>query len=220
MINVILVAAGRGKRMQSEIPKQFITINGIQIIEHCLCAFINSSIEANYFIVLHKDYFHFGEEIIARYPNEKIALVEGGEDRYNSVKNAIHKIKNEQDIVLIHDAVRPFVSKEIILNAIKHCKINGNAIPVIPVKDSLRKIASNGFSIAVPRKDFFAVQTPQAFKFNLIKALYQKDFNPTITDDASLLEEANEKIFLFDGDERNFKITHPIDLEIAKYLMQ
>jgi 2-C-methyl-D-erythritol 4-phosphate cytidylyltransferase len=145
-------------------------------------------------------------------------LALGGETRFHSVKNGL-KLIPDDGIVFIHDAVRPLVSVETITNCYQTALNKGNAIPVIAVAESIRKVKGNN-NKAVDRSRYFLVQTPQTFQTNLIKKAYRQEYSPFFTDDASVLEAAGEKINLVDGNRENIKITFPEDLTQVELFLQ
>jgi 2-C-methyl-D-erythritol 4-phosphate cytidylyltransferase len=210
---VIITAGGIGNRMKSDIPKQFIELHGKTILEHTLLSFFKFDSKIQLILTLPKDWISFWNEICEKnnflIPHE---IVSGGKERYHSIKNAL-KIA-QGDFIAIHDGVRPLVSMETIKNAFETAELKGNAIPVIPLKESIRFI-ENEDSKALNRSNYFIVQTPQVFEKNLINTAYKNEFHDKITDDASLVEEMGVKIHVFLGNEENIKITSPIDLKIA-----
>jgi 2-C-methyl-D-erythritol 4-phosphate cytidylyltransferase len=145
----------------------------------------------------------------------KIAF--GGETRFDSVKNGLEQISSE-GIVFIHDGVRPLVSEKTIENCFETALEKGNALPVIPVSESIRMVEASG-NCSVDRSKYFLVQTPQTFKVQLIKKAYQQANSNTFTDDASVLESFGEAIYLVDGNRENIKITFPEDLVYAEIFL-
>lgn len=215
----LIVAGGSGNRMKSEIPKQFIEIAGKPILMHTLLNFKNFSPEINMVLVLPKNQLSEWDLLCQKFSFDlKYELAIGGETRFQSVKNGLDKI-NENGIVFIHDGVRPFVSQQTILNCYQMAKEKGNALPVIPVTDSLR-FANNKENKTVKREHFSRVQTPQTFQIQKIKTAYKNASSNHFTDDASVLEETGEKINLVEGNRENIKITYPEDLLIAEIFIQ
>lgn len=219
MISVILVAAGKGKRMNSATPKQFISIHGKNLLMYSLEKFLDLNEEIEIILVLNKDYFEYGHQIIAAYPETAIRLVEGGTERFHSVKNALNTITPNSELVLIHDGVRPFTNSQMIANCISTCREKGNAIPCVPLKDSIRLIHDNNNSEAVDRNIYRAIQTPQCFLTDIIVSSYAIPYHESYTDDASVVEANGIKIVLSEGDTSNVKITTPEDLLIANALL-
>lgn len=214
--NVIIVAGGTGTRMQSTIPKQFIEIKGKPILIHTIEKFIEFDEFINIVVCVHHDYLTDANFMLAEYfPDKNIHTVVGGETRFHSVKNGLNVIANKNDIVGIHDAARPFVSIETIKRCFETAAIQGNAIPVSPVNESLRMV-SNGINKAVSREDYKIIQTPQCFVVSKIKEAFSQEYSPFFTDDATVLEGMDERIYLVEGNPENIKITNPYDLKFAE----
>jgi 2-C-methyl-D-erythritol 4-phosphate cytidylyltransferase len=216
--SVIIVAGGAGKRMGGDIPKQFIEIGGKPVLMHTILRFFD--FDSNIFIVLVLP-FHQIETWNLLCSQHRFMLphqiVAGGDERYNSVKNGLEKISDNQ-LVAIHDGVRPLVSRETISKSYQLAEIYGSAVPSVPVKESLREVLE-GKNRPVDRRNFYLIQTPQTFKSSLIKQAYQKPYNPLFTDDASVFEAAGNEVHLFEGNIENIKITTPTDLKIAAILL-
>ncbi len=214
--NVIIVAGGTGTRMQFNVPKQFIEIKGKPILIHTIEKFFEFDEFINVIVCVHPDYLTSSNFMLAEYfPDKNIHTVYGGETRFHSVKNGLHVITNKNDIVGIHDAARPFVSIETIKRCFETAAKHGNAIPVLPVNESLRMV-SNGINKAVRRDDYKVVQTPQCFIVSKIKEAFDQEYSPFFTDDATVLEGMDERIHLVEGNQENIKITNPYDLKFAE----
>jgi len=211
----IIVAGGNGSRMNTDVPKQFIEVAGLPVIMHTISTFVCFSNQIEFIIVLPESLFGHWKALCTKYNFEvKHSLVQGGETRFHSVKNGLAHIHDE-GIVFIHDAVRPLVSLSTIENCYNTALQKGNALPVIPVNDSIREV-KNDANKAVDRSRFFLVQTPQTFQTNLIKKAFQSATHELFTDDASVLEQSGETINLVEGNRENIKITTPSDLLIAE----
>ncbi|CAN5277927.1 2-C-methyl-D-erythritol 4-phosphate cytidylyltransferase [soil metagenome] len=217
---VIIVAAGRGSRMQSPIPKQFLRLAGRPLLLHSISAFAEFDRNISVILVLPADQFSQWEKIRKEFilPVE-VTITEGGETRFESVKNGLALIPDEEAIVAVHDAVRPLVLKSTILNAFKSAERYGNGVPAIPLNDSIRQIVSTR-SVAVDRSKFCLIQTPQCFSVSLLKRAYSENYKYTFTDDASVVEALGEHIYLVDGNADNFKLTTPTDLIVAEALLK
>jgi len=213
---VIITGGGTGSRMGRDIPKQFLCLNGIPVIMHTINKF--ATFTKTIIVTLPEQYFDYWEEMQHKYSfHIPHTVVAGGETRFYSVKNALEYLQNS-GLVAIHDAVRPFVSPNLIKFCFDHAEKYGNAVAAIPLKNSLR-MGSHSKNKGVERSDFFAVQTPQVFDCDIIKKSYAQAFNPKFTDDASVVEAFGYDINLVDGEELNFKITTPTDLMIAENLI-
>ncbi len=214
--NVIIVAGGTGTRMHSTVPKQFIEIKGKPVIIHTIEKFLEFDEHIHIIVSVHPEYMTDANFMLAEYfPEKNIHTVPGGETRFHSVKNGLHAISNKNDIVGIHDAARPFVSLETIKRCFETAALKGNAIPVSPVNESLRMI-TNGINKAVSREDYKIVQTPQCFVVSKIKEAFDQEYSPFFTDDATVLEGMDERIYLVEGNPENIKITNPYDLKFAE----
>lgn len=204
--------------MNSPVPKQFLKLNGKPVVMHTISRFSDSEIRPDIILVLQKEQHEIWKQLCLEHnftvPHQ---LAEAGETRYHSVKNGLNWVK-EDGIVGVHDAVRPLVHAKTIVTAFKSAEMYGNAIPAVPLSDSIRQIDSTK-SIAVDRTKYCTVQTPQCFQAAILKKAYTKDYKPTFTDDASVVESLGEKIHLVDGSPDNIKITSPMDLTIAEALL-
>jgi 2-C-methyl-D-erythritol 4-phosphate cytidylyltransferase len=217
----IIVAGGKGERMGQQVPKQFLELAGKPILMHTIEKFYNTSPELNIILALPENQFDYWEELCYKYGFTKIPhqIVAGGKTRFDSVKNAL-KLVTESGIVAIHDGVRPLVSAQTITNCIVAAQINGNAIPVVDVVDSLRFVSKQeNTNKAVTRSCYKSVQTPQCFKTEIIIKAYEQDFDESFTDDASVVEKLGYQINLVEGNIENIKITSPIDIALAEPLL-
>jgi 2-C-methyl-D-erythritol 4-phosphate cytidylyltransferase len=218
---VIITAGGSGKRMGNDIPKQFLLLNNKPILQYSIEAFYNYDPTIQIILTLPKEWIPFWKDLSLK--NQFLLnyeIVEGGKERFYSIKNALKISKGE--LIAIHDGVRPLVSLKIIENTFQQAFELGSSIPVIQLTDSIRKLNSTSLSNkskSVLRKDFVLVQTPQTFKSNIIKHAYDQDFHEGITDDASLVEQLGHKIFMTEGEIYNIKITTPLDLKIASFFL-
>ncbi len=217
--HVIIVAGGIGKRMHSEIPKQFLNVAGKPILIHTFESFIKYSIDIQITLVLPEPYIDFWKSLCKRFnfeTNHKV--IEGGNTRFNSVQNGLIDIHNG-GLVAIHDGVRPLVTKETLNRVFKKAEETGNAIPVVKINESIRKI-SNDNSFFVNRREYRLIQTPQCFHSELIKKAYQQDYKEEFTDDATVVEAMGIKINLVEGNMENIKITRPGDIKIAEAFLK
>ncbi len=214
----IIVAGGSGKRMGSEIPKQFIEVAGKPILMHTIEAFYNTDSTIKFIVVLPEDQHAYWSQLIEKY-NFKIdhIIAKGGNERFFSVKNGLSHIKINS-LVAVHDGVRPLVSSATINDCFAMAERQGTSIPIVTTTESIRKV-NDGESIAVDRSKYFMVQTPQVFTSELIMKAYEQPFSPLFTDDASVVEQNGNKIHLVEGNPENIKITRPMDLKIAEVLL-
>lgn len=214
----VIVAGGKGLRMGSELPKQFLCIGGRPILMHTLEAFHRFDEAMQLILVLphdHQPLWHkLCEEHAFSLPH---LLADGGETRFHSVKNGLAQI-TEDGVVAIHDGVRPFVSKEVLERCFTAAVTRQAVLPVIPIVDTVRELTAEG-SLTVDRNAYKLVQTPQVFNVTLLKAAYEQPFTPFFTDDASVVEALGRQITLVEGNRENIKITTPFDLKIAEALL-
>lgn len=213
---VIIAAGGSGSRFNSNLPKQFVELEGVPMLIRTMEAFDQAIPNIRVILVLPAEHVHLWDELGKNY-NLEISheVVTGGETRFNSVKNGLDVIDDEEGFIAIHDGVRPLISKKLIRDAFKAAESNGNAIPVINVNDSLRKVDGD-LNMPVNRGDFRVVQTPQCFALSVIKKSFKQSYSPGFTDEASVVESSGEVIHLIQGEPINIKITTPADLLIAE----
>ncbi|WP_315081845.1 2-C-methyl-D-erythritol 4-phosphate cytidylyltransferase [uncultured Clostridium sp.] len=222
MVSAIVVAGGRGKRMGTVQSKQYLNLNGKPILYYTIKSFLDCKLVDNIILVVPSHEMDYCEKEILEKNSLKInKIVAGGNERYDSVYNGLIEAKGS-DIVLIHDGVRPFASKKLIENAIKCAEKYGAAAPGVMPKDTIKIIDSNRFSLETPnRSELVSVQTPQAFKYDLIYGCHKKIKNEdvNITDDTMVVEYFGNKVYIYEGEYTNIKITTPEDLIIGEYLV-
>ncbi len=226
---VIIVAGGHGSRMQSSLPKQFMLLAGKPLLMHTLNAFLLAGVEI--ILVLPKDHFSTWSDLCQQYNFQTpIQLVAGGETRYHSVKNGLVMVKetastdtpakdHQNTYVAVHDAARPFISPSGIQSAFDQAVQYGSFVPALPLTESLRHITDAG-NQAVDRANYRSIQTPQIFPTAALKTAYNKPYQPSFTDDASVYEAAGHTIHLGQGWQENIKITTPQDLAWAEYYLK
>jgi 2-C-methyl-D-erythritol 4-phosphate cytidylyltransferase len=214
----LIVAGGKGTRMQHATSKQFIEIKGLPVLMHTLLAFYRYSPDIPVVLVLPEDEIQTWGQLCEKYNFHKPLIVQpGGNTRFQSVKNGLRKIDGD-GLVAIHDGVRPMVSTAIIKASFEQSARHGAAIASVPLKESIRQIEA-GSSHALDRSHYHLIQTPQTFDVALIQASYQHPEYPHLTDDASVAENAGHPITLFEGSYENIKITTEEDLVIVEALM-
>ena len=214
----LIVAGGKGARMGSETPKQFLPLRQRPVLMRAMDAFYAYSPDIRVILVLHPAMREDWEELCEmhgfRWPH---TVVDGGLERFHSVKNGL-TVVDRGACVAIHDGARPLVSRRLIEEAFRLAEKNGSAVPVVPLNETIREI-KEGSSRLVDRSGLFSVQTPQAFRAELIKIAYEQAFRPEFTDDAAVLESTGHKVRFFPGDLRNIKITRQEDLVLAQSWM-
>jgi 2-C-methyl-D-erythritol 4-phosphate cytidylyltransferase len=214
----LIVAGGLGNRMKTETPKQFLLLNKRPVLMHTIQQFINYNSEIKIIVVLPLQQIERWKKLCIQFNFDiKHKIVSGGSERFSSVKNGLALIE-EDGIVFIHDGVRPLVSIETIQRCFNEAKEKGNAIPTMPLTESIRKVKGSE-SIAMDRSQYVSIQTPQVFRVLLLKKAYEQVFLSTFTDDASVLEGMGESINLVEGNIENIKITYPSDIKIAEAIL-
>ncbi len=215
---VIILAGGVGKRMNLDIPKQFIPIAGKPVIMHTIQRFRDYCPRLEIIVTLPNAHISLWKDLCNEFNFvTEHQIVRGGEERFYSVKNALARVPDDA-VVLIHDGVRPLVSDKTIDRVRQRVIEKGNAIPYLPSPESIRKVSANG-SKAVNRSEFVRIQTPQGFIAKDIKQAYNQDYSENFTDDASVFEAMGNSIEMVIGNNRNIKITQAIDLVIVESLM-
>ena len=217
---IIIVAGGKGLRMGSDIPKQFLPIGGKPVLMRTLERFREYSAELQIILVLPEAQQEFWHQLCKEYHFDvEYTLANGGQTRFHSVQNGLAKVPDDaQGVVGVHDGVRPFPSIEVIKNCYETARTKKAVIPVIPVVETVRHLEGEK-SVTVPRGDYRLVQTPQTFDIQLLKAANRQPYNDGFTDDASVVESYGYEITLVEGNRENIKITTPYDLKIAEVLI-
>lgn len=216
----IIVAGGSGKRFGSDMPKQFLPLEGKPVLMHTIEKFDQAG--ATIVVVLPAEH---QEMWMAMCKDSNFAvthtIVTGGNTRFESVKNGIAAIEGiaDGDLVAVHDGVRPLVSVELIDRCFATAQRTGSAIPVVNPSDSIRQVMEDGNSCQLLRSSLRTVQTPQTFKAELLRGAYDMEESPLFTDDASVVESAGNKVTLVEGEVSNIKITTPIDMVVAQALL-
>lgn len=217
---IIIVAGGKGLRMGSDIPKQFLPIGGKPVLMRTLERFREYSADLQIILVLPEAQQEYWHQLCEEYHfNVEYTLANGGQTRFHSVQNGLAKVPDDAiGVVGVHDGVRPFPSIEVIRNCYDTAREKKAVIPVIPVVETVRHLENEG-SRTVPRGDYRLVQTPQTFDIQLLKAANRQPYNDGFTDDASVVESFGYEITLVEGNRENIKITTPYDMKIAEVLI-
>ena len=214
----LIVAGGKGLRMGSELPKQFLPIGGKPVLMRTLEAFHRFDEKMQIILVLPREQQDFWRELCEEHGFDiKHLIADGGETRFHSVKNGLALV-NGIGVGGIHDGVRPFVSQEVIARCFREAVVRKAVIPVIDVVETVRHLTESG-SETVSRNDYKLVQTPQVFDADLLKRAYEQEFTPFFTDDASVVEAMGVPVYLVEGNRENIKITTPFDLKVASALL-
>lgn len=197
-------------------PKQFLPLKGKSILQHSIEAFHKVDPTFKYIVVLPEQHIEYWQNHceIKKF-SVAHTVIKGGHERFYSVKNALTSVP-DNSLVLIHDGVRPLVSKQTIKRVIEKTKMDGNAVPVLPIIESVRK-ALGVSSQSVDRNLLYTVQTPQGFTSEIIKKAYNQNYDSSFTDDASVVERIGIKINTVEGNRENIKITDAFDLKLAEF---
>ncbi len=223
---VVIVAGGKGLRMGGEIPKQFLPVGGEPVLMRTVKAFRRYSPGIGIVLVLPRRQQDYWQELCRKHSfGETCTVVDGGETRFHSVRNALAVIPDgAEGEVAVHDGVRPFPSAATIDRVFREARRTGAAVPVVQVVDTLRRVsaAAGGeeTSVTVARGEYRIVQTPQAFGIQVLKDAYRQEYTPFFTDDASVAEAAGHRIALVEGNRENIKITTPFDLDVAEAIVK
>lgn len=215
---VIIVAGGKGLRMGSDLPKQFLPVGGKPVLMHTLEVFRKYDAAIQLILVLPREQQDFWKQLCREHDFDvEHRVVGGGETRFHSVKNGLALVQ-APGLVGVHDGVRPFVSVEVIRRCYDLAEQHKAVIPVVDVVETLRHLTEVG-SETVSRNDYKLVQTPQVFDVELLKQAYEQEFTPFFTDDASVVEAMGVPVHLAAGNRENIKITTPFDLKVGSALL-
>ncbi len=223
----LILAGGEGKRFRDSLPKQFVEILGKTVLERSIIPFEETGFVDEIFVVVNPSYLSLGKKILGGKNFRKIrSIVEGGKTRQESVRRGLSCMEGKEGVVLIHDAVRPFISPEKIEAVIRELDRYNAVSLAFPVKETIGVVSGEMLLTDIPeRSKLFSLQTPQGFKLSLIREAHiralKEGFNKA-TDDCSLIRKyfPKEPVRLILGDERNIKITYPIDLKIAEVILR
>ncbi|MCX6168790.1 MAG: 2-C-methyl-D-erythritol 4-phosphate cytidylyltransferase [Ignavibacteriales bacterium] len=222
-IFTIIPSGGTGKRAETVLPKQYTRFNGKELIAYTLDVFQNCEMIDEIVISAQKDYFKLLNDIKEQYSFTKLSkIVEGGEERQNSVFNALKSLNaSDEDLIIVHDAVRPLLPKNVLINAIETAKKFGSAVVATKAKDTL--IKGNHFVLSfVDRKEFYYAQTPQIFSCKILSEAFMKASDDKFlgTDESMLVHRLGYKIKLVEGSSFNFKITNHDDIKLFQLISE
>lgn len=224
MNGVVIVAAGTGSRMNMGINKQFIKLEGKEIIAYTIEKFYsNSNIEDIVVVVKEDESEFFKKDILDKYNFKNIKIAYGGKERQDSVYNGLKLLDEKCDVVLIHDGARPFVSHKIIDKSIEEAKEHKAIVVGVPVKDTIKVIDNDKNIVDTPNRSvLWAVQTPQTFDYNILIDAYKDAFKNEFygTDDAMLVERIGYKVKMLEGSYNNIKITTQEDLNVGSQILR
>ncbi|MGA2780332.1 MAG: 2-C-methyl-D-erythritol 4-phosphate cytidylyltransferase [Smithella sp.] len=221
----IILAGGAGKRLKAHVAKQYLFLDHMPVLVHTLKVFQKSKVIDNIILALPPDdLVSVRQELIDKYGLTKVTtIVAGGKKRQDSVRNGLEAISGKCDVVVIHDAVRPFVTQKLIIQVVAAAKTTGAASAGVEAKDTIKETKKyNMVAATIPRQNLWMTQTPQAFKFELLKKAYMTAYDKKFygTDDASLVERIGKKVKMIEGSYENIKITTSEDLIMAEALMK
>lgn len=221
-VTAIIVAAGRGSRMNSEIPKQYMTIAGKTILDSTIYKFEKNNYVDEIILVVNKEELKYVTNNIACDYEKVVRVIGGGKTRTESVYEGIKMVTESCGILLVHDGVRPFISYKLINTCIENAFSYKACVPTIDIIDTIKTVEDGFVKNTLDRGSLKAVQTPQAFDYFLIRECYDMAINENgdvnFTDDASIVEYYGYKVKTINGLSRNIKITTPLDLKIAEIL--
>lgn len=214
----VIVAAGSGSRMGKEIPKQFLLLAGRPILYYTLDTFLSSYSDLHVLLVISPKFRLWTEAICKAFPDPgRITLVDGGNTRFQSVKNGLAQI-HDNAVVFVHDGVRCLITGQLIHHCFEQTILKGSAIPTVAATESIRIIDRNHHKI-VDRKKVRMVQTPQTFLSTILLNAYKTEEKEFFTDEASVVEHSGEKVHLIEGEYTNIKITRPQDMAVAEQIL-
>lgn len=214
----IIVAGGSGKRMGGPIPKQFMLVKGKPLLCWTIKAFHAFDPAMPIIVVLPEAQVAIWKALcIGHGFLVEHEVVAGGEERFHSTRNGLAVVKGD-GVVAVHDGVRPLVSKELIARCFAAAEEHGAAIPVVPITSSVRLVEGDS-SRAIDRTAMRAVQTPQCFQVALLRTAFAAPYDPAFTDEATLVERTGKKVHLVPGEEKNLKVTTPVDIRLAEILL-
>ncbi len=214
----IIVAGGTGQRMGTVVPKQFLAIEGKTILLHTIDQFVAAFSDINFVIVLPAGYIQEGKELIASSGLiQQFQFVAGGDTRFQSVKNGLAQVEQDS-IVFVHDAVRCLLTPALIQRCYQQAIEKGSAIPAVSSTDTIRVVEGASHHV-VDRENVMMIQTPQTFNATLLIKAFEQEYQSSFTDEANVVEASGTPVYLVDGEFENIKITRPLDLAIAEYIL-
>ena len=223
MVSAVIVAAGKGIRMNDTVQKQYLPLAGRPVLSYTLAVFDGCDLISKIFLVVPQKDFDYCRNNILPMLKKEINLVAGGKERQDSVYNGLIAVGENNGIVIIHDGVRPFANKEMIESCVRGAIKHGACIIGVPVQDTLKRISRSGdIEKTIERNNIWLAQTPQAFKYNIIKKAheYARIKGYAGTDDATLVEKTGNFVKIIKGSKNNIKITTREDLKIAEIMLR
>lgn len=214
----VIVAGGSGQRMGSTLPKQFLLLNGQPLLYHTLQRFLNTWSDLRVVLVLPAEHIKNGEEIVASlHAKERVTIAVGGDTRFQSVKNGLSFV-TQPSVIFVHDGVRCLVSSKLIKDCYHQTIEKGSAIPAVSATDSIRIIQGESHQV-IDRNLVRIIQTPQTFLSELLLPAFDRPYDSSFTDEATVVESYGKSVHLIEGEYTNIKITRPADLQIAEQII-
>ena len=214
----IIVAGGTGQRMGSVVPKQFLEIEHKAILLHTIDQFVAAFSDIELVIVLPEVYIGEGKKIIEKNKGTNIFhFVVGGETRFQSVKNGLSKVSTSS-IVFVHDAVRCLLTPALVQRCYQQAIEKGSAIPAVSATDTIRLIEGEKHHL-MNRENIMLIQTPQTFQSEILIKAFEQEYKASFTDEANVVEASGVPVFLVEGEFENIKITRPLDMAVANYIL-
>ncbi len=217
--SVIIVAGGKGSRMGSETPKQFLLLKGKPVLMHTIEVFHAFDKNMKIIVLLPVDQMTYWKQLCVEYdfaiPHQ---TAEGGATRFHSVRNGL-ALLDDEGLIGVHDGVRPLVSPDVIEACYRAAEWKQAIIPVTDIVETVRLVEGEDQSKTVPRDQYKLVQTPQVFAAGLLKKAYEQSYSPAFTDDASVVEASGHPVYMVKGNRENIKLTTPFDLKVAESLL-
>lgn len=214
----VIVAGGKGVRMNSALPKQFLPLCDKPILYHTIKAFIDAFADVKIILVLPEDNISYTQMVLQAFTDRiDLTIITGGATRFHSVQNGLQAIDGD-GVVFVHDGVRPLLSTSLIHACYDQAVEKGSAIPAIAVSDSMR-IVDGEDSRPVDRNKMRSIQTPQTFRTDIILSAFEQEYSDKFTDEATVVESAGYKVTLIEGEKSNIKITTPEDMKVAESIL-
>ena len=217
-IGVIIVAGGAGRRMGGALPKQFMMLEQQPILARSINRIHEALPKAEIVVVLPAEHVELWRNMAARFDVARHKIAIGGKERFHSVKSGLAALSDGVRTIAVHDAVRPLVSKKLIIRLVLATEKHDAVIPVVAPADSYRSVEGDDSKI-IDRSALRMVQTPQLFRAEALRKAYEQEFSESFTDDASVVEAAGYKVALEEGERENFKITTPLDITLARAII-
>jgi len=224
-VYALVVAAGKGERMASDISKQFLFLCGKPVLLYSLEIFDSiDAIDEIVLVVAADNFSYVAKEVLSYYNfRKKVTLIKGGYDRQQSVFNGLNAISSDADYVVIHDGVRPLITQNVVIRGLNAALSYGAAAIGVPVKDTIKEVDSENFILCTPKRDsLWMIQTPQIFKYEIILTAHKKALSENFrgTDDSILAELSGVRVKIVQGSYSNIKITTSEDLILAQELIR